>query len=82
MDWMGRCVGNKVRRAMSEAEIGASGLARELGMAEGMLLVRLVAPSTFTVAELILVSAVLDCDVAGLLPCDPRRSICALTGCR
>ncbi len=69
MDWMGRCVGGKIERAMLEAEIGVAELAHGVGVPEVVLEARLAEPATITATELILVAAVLSCDIRVLLPC-------------
>lgn len=65
---MEKRVGNGVVAAMTDAGVGAGELAEMIGLSGDLLAERLVAPSTFTVTELILIATVLGCDVGGFLP--------------
>ncbi|GAB4582322.1 hypothetical protein Ntsu_01540 [Nocardia sp. IFM 10818] len=75
MDWVDRCVGGRVARAMGDAGIGVVELARGMGIDERILVDRLAAPATFTACELIVAAGVLGCDAVGLLP-DARCREC------
>lgn len=76
MDWTGRCVGSKIRRAMTESGIGVAELAHGVGVPEVVLEARLAKPATITATELILVAAVLSCDIGRLAPCLECMGIC------
>ncbi|MFI1915926.1 hypothetical protein [Nocardia sp. NPDC020380] len=73
MDWMGKCVGNRIEQAMAEAGVGQSELAHRIGISRLVFAARMAAPATFEAADLILIAATLDCPVQALLP-DPRCS--------
>lgn len=69
VDWMGKCVGKRVGRAMSETGVSVAELAEWSGLPEWLLGDRLDAPESFRLDELILIASVMKQEVAELLPC-------------
>ncbi|GAB0103402.1 hypothetical protein JMUB6875_23750 [Nocardia sp. JMUB6875] len=81
VDWMDRCVGNRLGRAMKEAGVSDVDLGRRLGMTGAVLARRMARPGTFQVDELILAAVALGREVQDLLPaadCLPGKgcSVC------
>ncbi|MFJ4656148.1 hypothetical protein ACIP5Y_33175 [Nocardia sp. NPDC088792] len=68
MDWMDRCVGNRVGRALAESGIGTGEVARKAGIRAAVFADRMIAPATFTVDELVLIAVALDRNPVDLLP--------------
>ncbi|MEC3955792.1 hypothetical protein VMT65_22355 [Nocardia sp. CDC153] len=68
VDWMDRCVGNRVGRAIAKAGVNEMELMGRLGLSDSVLALRLAAPGSFRVDELILVAAALDRGIQDLLP--------------
>ncbi|WP_460721569.1 DprA-like winged helix domain-containing protein [Nocardia heshunensis] len=67
MDLLDQQTADRIAHAMGQAGLDVEQLAARTGLDAAVLTARLAAASPFTVAELVLVTVVLDCDSTQLL---------------